>query len=578
MIRCLADMSTSRSRARSRRSGRRSTFGKGGIGRRVICWLLGILGVLLLALVVGYYQALAYLQSDSFRALMEEKLSHKGKTEKVTFTSNLDIDGGRLTLAGGEMQRLDACRRITVENITADLKRQRLWDGCLAFSKINAESLTLHANLKKQPLPGAASQPKQSGDSRKADTASTRPNWVEIAEVECRDTNLNLAKGENLLLMLQHCAVKAEPIRPSDFRSWNLLLTGGKATTSFPLLREFGVKIAAASIDGKRIRLQRCALQLTPGVGELRAAGDYNLQSKAWQAQLEVTKADLGILLPETWRRRIKGTLFANLRISGNDNRIHNGRGDISLSNAVIEGLPILSDLPFGNTTPYRTVELETAECAIMYPFSESQHHISDAWLFDHIDLRAKGDKLRVTGRILVGEDKQLAGTLRVGLPESDVALLESINADIVNKIFNAQGAPGFRWLTINLSGTVDNPVEDLSARLSTELRAILPQAAGKAADQAIRSLGGTLADMLRGSPTGASSAAGTNTQASADGGNRPGSSSDAAEPGDGPVNSSPRNGGQDGAQQRRVTPADIIDSATNSAAESIQRGLRKLF
>lgn len=542
-------------------------FGKGKPGRKLVCWLLSILAVLLLLLVIGYYQALAYLQSDSFRALAEEKMSNKGKTEKVTLASPLEIDGNRLTLSGGEIRRTDACRRIVVDNISAEINRRRLWDGFLAFSKISAESTSILINLVTSgaipPPPAQAEAPSKTNrqdDSPSLQQNSATANRLEIAQVECRDTNLQLDKGGNRLLQLQHCAVKAEPARLGDLRAWNIQLTGGKASTGFSLLREFGVKTASASVDDKRVRLQRCALQLTPGVGELRAAGDYNLQSKAWQAQLEVTKADLGIMLTETWQKRFKGTLFANLRISGQDHRLLSGRGDISLSDAVLEGLPILSDLPIGNTTPYRTVELESAECAITFPFSEPQHHIQNAWLFDHIDMRAKGDKLRVTGRILIGEDKRLAGTLRVGLPDSAVALLESVNPDIVQKIFNAQGPSGFRWLTINLSGTIDQPVEDLSARLSTELLSALPQAASKAAEQAVQSLGSVLSDMLKKNASPSKDSATGNGQA--------------------PVNQpTPKRPLRNNTQpQQRDTPADIIDNAAGTAADSLQRGLRSLF
>lgn len=561
-------MAGSSNRTRSRRSSRKSAFGKGGTGRKFAGWLLGILAILLLLLVAGYYQALAYLQSDAFRALMEEKLSNKGKTEKVTLVSPLDIDGNRLTLAGGEILRKDACKRIVADNISAEVNRRRLWDGCLAFSKINAESISLLIDTAstRTPLPPSGQDTANNKDGGEPGTqpVSLPPsplNRMEITEAECRDTNVRLDKEESTLLQLLHCSVKAEPARPGDFRSWNILLTGGKASTGFSLLREFGVKTASISIDEKRIRMQRCALQLTPGVGELRAAGEFNLQSKAWQAQLEVTKADLGILLTETWRRRVKGTLFGNLLISGQNSQVRSGRGDISLSDAIIEGLPILSDLPIGNTSPYRTIELESAECAISFPFSEPQHHIQNAWLFDHIDMRAKGDKLRVTGRILVGENKQLAGTLRVGLPDAAVSLLESVNKDVVQKIFNAQGAPGFRWLTVNLSGTIDNPVEDLSARLRTQLLSALPETAGKAADQAVRSLGGALSAMLRKSSPRETPATAPDLQ-----------------PTDSHTTTGPSSQQHAPNPQQRNIPAGIIDSSADAAAEGLRRGLRNLF
>lgn len=559
-------MEERRSFSRLSRRSRRSLFAKGSVGRKVLYWMLGIAAALLLLLVLGYYQALAYLQSDSFRTLMESKLSNKGKTERVSFASNLDINGSRLGLEGFEMIRRDALRGITGQNISAEIQRKRLLDGCVVFSKINAESLAIKTDLQKPEQATPATSPtlvttsQEKADSGKEDASKLKPKRFEIGEIECRDTSFDLVKGEQELLSIQNCSVKATPSTPGALKAWDFQLTGGKATTHLSYLQEFAVKLASASVDANRVRVQRCAIQLTPGVGELRAAGDYSLRDKAWNGLIELTKVELGQLIPETWRERVRGTLFANLRASGRDKQIRTGRGDISVSNAVIEGLPILSELPLGKNASYRTVELETAECSVVFPYSDPQHHIQDAWLFDNINIRAKGDKLRIVGRILVGQNKELAGTLRVGLPESLVGLLNTINPNIVSQIFNSQGDPGFRWLTVNLSGTVDKPVEDLSARLSSSLFTSLPDAAGNAADQAIRNIGGTLAELLTGA-------------GSDDPEELPGESPAAQRTDGAPTQDQP------GELMQQPSPADsIINKAADSAVKELQKGLRKLF
>ena len=73
-----------------------------------------------------------------------------------------------------------------------------------------------------------------------------------------------------------------------------------------------------------------------------------------------------------------------------------------------------------------------------------------------------------------------------------------------MDDLFNAVGDPGYAWVTINLSGTTDNPKEDLSVRLST-LLGNLPKAALKKAGDITRDFLGRLTGSADDAPDGES-------------------------------------------------------------------------
>ena len=265
--------------------------------------------------------------------------------------------------------------------------------------------------------------------------------------------------------------------------------------TPLSYLRSSSVKVATLLCDPKSISLTECRLVLTPG--ELRAKGTYSLQNNQWHLNLRANKANVERLLNEDWKKRLTGELYGTLKINGKDSEIKEATGSISLQQGVLEGLPILSQLTIVDSTPYRTIRLEKAECRVRYPYSQPRHNIKDAWCFDNIDIRATDGSLLIKGHVIICPDGALHGTLTVGLPDNVTQALALQAPDVVKQIFNAQGAPGYSWLNINLSGTTDAPQEDLSARLKAILVTAAPQAAINMAGNAAASAGEILGRLL---------------------------------------------------------------------------------
>ena len=72
-------------------------------------------------------------------------------------------------------------------------------------------------------------------------------------------------------------------------------------------------------------------------------------------------------------------------------------------------------------------------------------------------------------GHVLVGTDRRLSGTLTIGLPRQLLGSALVAHEAVAARLFTGHGEePGYVWVNMNLSGTIDHPEEDLSVRIAT--------------------------------------------------------------------------------------------------------------
>ena len=465
--------------ARRRRT--RHTAGKagkgatGGLWKRVRMWLGIGAAVLVLAGVVGYHRLLSYLQGDGFRADAAGMVANKAQADKAELKGRLSISGGHVTLPAFELRRRDAVDRVTAEGIQADINRGELWDRCLHITKLTMEELDVQLDALRL---GKKLPPVKPGK----DTFVSRflPNRVKVGKIECKDADLNatLLAGE---LRLMGCGLNATPLNGGG--GWTVNLTNGKARLPLYGLNECGLRSASIHYSPRRVSLSNCYLSLTPG--EMHLTANYEPGSGCWRAKARVSKANVERVLTTDWKQRVRGDLFGELEMSGTRG-LQSARGVVSLKDGYLEGLPILSELPFPTMKPYRSMEVEKAECRITYPYTESSLNITDAWMIDNIDIRAGEGKLLIKGHVIIGTDGTLGGSLRIGLP---LSITEALPVP-VHSLFNTGDDAGYSWITMNLSGTLDQPQQDLSVRMHS----ILTTLPGAAIDTAT----GTLRDLTK--------------------------------------------------------------------------------
>ena len=436
-----------------------------------------------------------WLQGSNFREKLESILMNKAQATQVNIPENLSIEDDTITLPAISLSRVDLLRRFSAERVAATIDRSKLLRRELDISKLTMEEPTIVLDW--QAL-GTALPPILAEND--GIWSKLSPRSFRLHHFECKDGSLELHNGE-ALYNLAGCSISAEPLSGKQKKEWQINIENGRVHTGLSYLQNCSVKSATLLYSPSALALSECRFMLTPG--ELRARGSLRNADKQWFLELRANKANVARILNNDWKKRLTGELYGELKLIGQQSNIHKATGNLSLREGHLEGLPILSQLTLANTRPYRSLVLEKAECRVNYPYSLPAHNIHDAWLFDKIDIRSAEGSLAVRGHVIIGTDRSLHGTLTVGVPENiATALAAIISTEAVNKIFVAEGESGYRWVNINLSGTIDAPQEDISARLMTVLGSTLPAAAADAAGKAARSASDLLQSLFSSDPT----------------------------------------------------------------------------
>lgn len=470
------------------RHGRGRLFSPRGKGagntllRRIIILAAAGAVLLTLVLVAGYYQLLSYLQGDTFRQTVADTLRSTTGARQVEILSNLNINGNRVSDEGISLTGMNQVEQARASGISAEINRAALLSRKLHLYKLTMEEATLAINTdgsEASALPAspttrksAAKRKKKAGSGKKkarpvsppkGEVKMSRDN-VELELFECRDANLLLTRS-NRKYQLLSANLTATPAPKIGADAWQFNIESARLHSPLSYLRDSSVKSATVIYTSKGLDLTDCSIMLTPG--ELRAKAHYNLSDSNWTTDLQVNKGNIHRILSEDWQKRFQGELYGRLVLTGKGDLVSTGTGSVSVQNGVLEGLPFLSQLPVGNTYPYRSIELEKADCQILFPYNSDK--VRNAWLFDKINIRAKDGSLIVHGHVLIGTDRRLSGTLTIGLPQKILGTSLVAHEAVAARLFTGQGEePGYVWVNMNLSGTIDNPEEDLSVRVAT--------------------------------------------------------------------------------------------------------------
>ena len=461
-----------------------SLRGKGGgipLHRRIIILIPAGVVLLGIALVAGYYQLLAYLQSDAFRARTAETLCAAAGARQVDIAGNFSINGNRISNEGITITGMPQVRVARASGISAEIDRAALLGRRLHLHKLTMEDASLAFNSDGSPdvaLPGLRPTPQKTGGKmnprkKKAKKSSVPPpaselmlggNKIELELFECRDANLHLTRN-NKSYQLLNAGLTATPAPRIGEKAWQFNIESARFHSPFPYLKDSSIKSATVIYNDHGLDLTDCSILLTPG--ELRTRAHYDLDKNNWTTDLQVNKGNVDRILVEDWQKRVHGELYGRLLLTGKANQVTTGTGSLSLQNGILEGLPIISQLPIGNTFPYRSIDLEKAECQILFPYNSDK--IQNAWLLDKIHVQAKDGILIIHGHVIIGADHRLSGTLTIGLPEKLLGNALVSHEAIAARLFTGHGEePGYVWVNMNLSGTLEEPQEDLSIRVAT--------------------------------------------------------------------------------------------------------------
>ncbi len=440
--------------------------------RRVVIILSIVVLSIIVLLILGYSQLMAYLQGDDFRRKSAEVMQQVSGAATVDIEGNFRIDGNRVSTEGIRISRFNNIQQASASRISVELERSALFSRKLHLRKLNMEeaSISLTTGSAEKNKSGQHTRKPKSGKTKKKNTsvakADSKPllQDFELELFECRDADVKLNHNGSVYQLLG-ANVSATPAPRIGIQAWQLNAENARLHTPFSFLRDSSIKSATVVYNNNKANMTECRIMLTPG--EMRVKALYDFKAGAWTADLQVNKGDMHRILNDDWKKRITGELYGRMQLTGNSGKIANATGSFSMQNGIVEALPFLSQLPVGNTYPYRNIELEKADCQLLFPFNSSK--IQNAWLIDKINIRSRDGSLIVQGHVLIGADRSLGGTLTIGVPRNIMAVIPLSQEELTSKLFTANGGDdSYLWLNMNLRGTLDNPEEDLSVRIAT--------------------------------------------------------------------------------------------------------------
>lgn len=203
-------------------------------------------------------------------------------------------------------------------------------------------------------------------------------------------------------------------------------------------------------------------LDLAPGPqsdGFIKAEGTAGTrEDKRVNFKLKFGKLPVRDCLPASWHDHVSGLAAGDVHWSGENPKLETSKvqGSFRIGDGRVQRLPFLQKL--SSITGKKSIEqLELSECSAEVDWKSPTLEIKNVAIED------KG-KFRIEGALSIRE-KSLGGAIQLGVAREYLEWLPQ-----ANEVFPKERA-GYLWTTVHLSGTIDQPGQDLSPRIVDALK-----------------------------------------------------------------------------------------------------------
>lgn len=440
----LVSMSRRSKRARSARARRGSARG----GK----WFLRILSILLVCVILagfGVYSWLrSYIHSDDFRVFISEAVGDAIGAE--AHFELFEWQGMDARTAGFVAENGDIIRGIKADGVQARIGlggvRRGVWE--VSNVRVNELDLLLDTTAAEEPAesePQAGHPSTSPAEAEAGFFSGLLPDRAELSSIEVSraDVRLKTAGGK---LEAQDVGVRVDASSSSP-GTYDVELQGGMVDTDW-----FDSRLNLVSARGKwrdgRIFLTSSKARVYQR-GHLTLSGEAEGDDFGFYGTLTDVRAEE--LVPPDWQKRIMGDVNTKFKVlSGQEHTVL--RGKVQVKNGVLTALPVLDTIAaYANTRRFRRLVLSEAT----FKFWKEG---------DRLDIKevviASEGLVRVVGNMSVNKGV-LDGRFRIGIVPGTLAHIPGAET----KVF-LRGDKGLLWAPIHITGTLDDPKEDLTGRM----------------------------------------------------------------------------------------------------------------
>lgn len=401
----------------------------------------------------GYVWLRQYLSSKEFRQLIvtEAEKSLRAKTS----LSALRWDGFQVNSDFFEASGDSSLQQLSIEGIKTGIDAGGVVRGVWSVSPSRVTKLSATFDTTAVPLPETViEEPVPAPVVKKSSWYdSWIPQKVETDALIVSDSHIKVITRDGIG---QINGTRWE-VEPSDtVAKFKLRANAGKINLPYSWAPE-------AKLERMRMTYQTGYLYLTDATlrlyenGHLDLAGEMDFSQKSYSLEGSLRDVYCHEVLPPDWRQRLTGKLETAFELrSGNPNPTLKGR--LNIHQGMLTALPVLDKLAaYSQSLRFRTLTLHTAECD--YEWSGDRIILTNVKLGSEGLVRMEG-KITLT-RVGPNQPYAMSGDFQVGLAPGTLAQIPGAEEDVF-----LPGPRGLLWAPMHLSGTTDEPKEDLSARL----------------------------------------------------------------------------------------------------------------
>ncbi|KIE57834.1 hypothetical protein A946_10985 [Methylacidiphilum kamchatkense Kam1] len=437
-----------------------------------LAYLVVILSLLFVGLIVSFFSIIdGYIASQGFRTFLSQKITEaiqvEGSFEPLHLQGNLLLTD-KYTGRGKPSSPIES---IVGSNIECQLLLRKIFSGFWYIELLNVNNLEVvfKEQLPKELSTGSpnlslASYNETDSPHKEAFYKNLIPTKVELKRVVINNCTLKWPKqivgGGKLDSM------SVELLKSSGTDMWTAQGKGGHLT--FGSLDPLTIKELFLKIFSDGLYISKFVVVSQPH-GRIEANGEWKWASKEKNMELTLDSLPLPLFLPASWKGKIDGDINGKTFLSQSPTMETSLEGTIYLKNGVIEALPLLASLALLGTTNRLPIDIGKANLFV----SKSKTELSN------IEMECKG-KIRIEGQIEVIGD-QIYGKLFTGINPEQLAFMPGAK----EKVFS-QEKNGYQWTTVNISGSLQNPKEDLSPRLTAAATQTIKESAGQIIQSAL--------------------------------------------------------------------------------------------
>jgi len=435
----------------SRRQRRKASASgpQGGRGRWMARGLVAALGLGVVVMGGGYLWLRGWLHGDAFRRMLA------GETDKALQVSSefgpFRWSGTRMDTNSFKATGDGVVKSIDAEGLLVEVGLGAWWKGVWQVDDARAKRIEVEIDAT------AADRVKSGAAPRQTETAAAKqrkwydsliPHEVELKQVEVGASSVKVITASGPVGI----AGTSWRVTP-DGAKGSYRAEGSDGVVKLPWKWAPPMNLGRARLryQGETVFLTDADFQVYDS-GRLNLAGEMSVKGDGYTFNGDLSDVACSEVLPEDWKQRLSGKVEGDFTVE-HAARGPSVSGNLELSDGVLTAMPLLDSLSaYADTTRFRRIALEEGRTAF-------------EWKDGEIALRnlviASEGLVRLEGTLRVDREDRLEGRFRLGLVPGVLARIPGAETSVFSR-----GERGLLWTDLHITGTVQDPKEDLTARL----------------------------------------------------------------------------------------------------------------